>query len=144
MNGWMTVVFNTFPFPADSIVAWWDPETNQALVWDAYNPGIPTLPSFPSPLQDTDPTLNIPNGAPNDNQNNVKIIYASNQNGIIDIILQRPLITRDILDIQLETGGQYRVNLMYNPHNGFINTYDAVQPGYPMGAVSKSAIWYLN
>ncbi|MEK9738053.1 MAG: hypothetical protein VW239_12080, partial [Candidatus Nanopelagicales bacterium] len=72
-------------FPADCIVAWIEPQTGQAMVWDAYNPGIPTLPFFPAPTQDNNPALMVQGASPLDNQENVIITGSNTANDIITI-----------------------------------------------------------
>jgi hypothetical protein len=127
-NGWMGVGFNEFMFPADTIIAWWDKQTNQPIVWDSYNPGIPTLPSFPAPLQDNNPYMIIEGGSPLDNKQNVTIVSASNKDGVITIKTERKLVTGDIFDLQFELGRSYNIVAAYNKSQGFTNEFNANQP----------------
>ena len=112
-TGWMAVAFNEFFFPADTIVVWYDEEQQEAYAWDAYNPGVPTLPSFPTPLSDTDPLIVLQGGTPYDNQDNVELVSASSVNGVTTIQVSRPLITEDIFDIQIEPDHQFYAMSMY-------------------------------
>jgi len=127
-DGWMGVCFNAFMFPADCIIAWIDPQTGQPMVWDAYNPGIPTLSFFPSPTLDDNPILTLQGGSPLDNQENVSITGFTNANEAITINLQRKMQTGDIFDYQFEPGMQLNVVWAYSSDQVFFNDLDAVQP----------------
>jgi hypothetical protein len=126
-DGWMGVCFNAFMFPADCIIAWIDPQ-GQPVVWDAYNPGIPTLSFFPSPTLDDNPILMVQGASPLDNQENVSITGFTNANGVITINLQRKMQTGDIFDFQFETGMQLNVVWAYSSDQIFVNEMDALQP----------------
>ncbi|MCF6775707.1 DOMON domain-containing protein [Thiotrichales bacterium 19X7-9] len=140
-DGWMAVCFHEFMFPADCIIAWVDKETRQPVVWDAYNPGLPTLPMFPSPIQDIDPAIKINSGNPLDNKSNVKITNFSNTNGIINIKCERDFETGDIFDLQFIPGEEYHVVAAYNESKGFINEFQASQP---MHTKVGSQMWIIN
>ncbi|MDC0535849.1 hypothetical protein OAO18_08590, partial [Francisellaceae bacterium] len=92
------------------------------------NPGIPTLPSFPAPLQDNNPYMIIQGGSPLDNKQNVTIVSASNKEEVITIKTERKLVTGDIFDLQFELGRSYNVVAAYNKNQGFINEFNANQP----------------
>lgn len=148
--GWMTVIFGEFLFPADSIVVWWNYHANRAMVWDAYNPGIPTFVSFPSPVQDIDPIIKIEGGSVYNNRNNVRIVSQSNKNGVITIVCERALITRDIFDEQLYKNREVHVMAGYNHSMPFVDQFSAVQPGYypagrqgSSGTVFSTSVWKI-
>lgn len=121
MTGWMTVVFNEFIFPADTIVVWWDSNTQKAVVWDAYNPAIATLPSFPAPIPDNSPMLMNSELSSDiyNNKENVQLISAKRVNGTITIKAKRKLITNDIFDFQLHKGSIFFIKTGYHPTEGF-------------------------
>ncbi|MFZ9035968.1 MAG: DOMON domain-containing protein [Francisellaceae bacterium] len=125
--GWMGLGFNEFMFPADCIVVWWDDQIGP-IAWDAYNPGIPTLPMFPAPIQDVDPLIRLNDASPFDNKNNVKIISSSNENGTIVITVERDLNTKDVFDRELIKGQIIPVVAAYNDDDIFINEFGANQP----------------
>jgi len=126
LDGWMGLCFSEFMFPADCIIVWWD--EGQPFAWDAYNPGIPTLPFFPSPVQDTDPILVTPGGSPLDNKDNLTQISGSNANGVLSISVQRPLITEDIFDFQIYPDRIFPVIGAYAAHEIFDDQDDVIQP----------------
>lgn len=126
LDGWMGLCFHEFMFPADCIVAWWDED--QPFAWDTYNPGIPTLPFFPSPVQDTDPMLVSPGGSPMDNKDNITQISGSNANDVLSISVQRPLITEDIFDFQIYPDQIFHVIGAYSADEIFDDVDDAIQP----------------
>lgn len=129
-NGWMGLVFNEFMFPADGIFVWYDETSESCNVWDAYNPGIPTLSNFPSPLKDNDPLIKVYPANGLDNQENVEVIDCLAQDGTIEITVERALDTGDILDFPLEAGDMIRVLAQYNDRQIFINEFGVVQPMY--------------
>ncbi len=133
-RGWMGVAFNDFEFPADTVIAWYDQTSGSATCWDAYNPGIPTLPSFPAPVQDTDPVLRIQGGSPLNNKDNVRLVSADVSDGVTTIVCERDLITGDIFDRQFRTGGTFAVWGAYNSELGFINENGAAQPTWTKDA----------
>ncbi len=129
-DGWMGVCFNEFMFPADCIVAWIDPDSGVAMVWDAYNPGIPTLSFFPSPTKDDNPVITLQGGSPLDNKENVNITSytTSAEAGTITINLQRLMQTGDLFDYQFAPGMQLNVVWAYSSDQVFFNDLDAMQP----------------
>ncbi|MCF6767163.1 DOMON domain-containing protein [Thiotrichales bacterium 19S11-10] len=139
-TGWMAVCFHEFMFPADCIIAWVDQQTKQPVVWDAYNPGIPTMSMFPSPIQDIDPLIKIEGGSPLDNKANVKITGFTNTNGTIQIKCERDLETGDIFDLQFTPGVEYHVVAAYNEKEGFNNEFQALQP---MHSKVGSQLWMI-
>ncbi|NQU36861.1 MAG: hypothetical protein HQ526_04600, partial [Actinobacteria bacterium] len=106
--------------------------------WDAYNPGIPTLPNFPSPLQDTDPILKLPDGSPFDNKDNVSLVSAATADGVTTVVCERDLTTGDILDSQLRRGRTYQVWGAYNEREIF-GDEDSV--GQPMWTSEGATTW---
>ena len=136
-SGWMAVAFNDFEFPADTIVAWYDPATKSATCWDAYNPGIPTLNNFPSPLQDTDPILKLNDGSPMNNQDNVRVVSSAVADGITRIMCERDLITGDVFDRQLRVGDSFEVWSAYNADQIYSSQSGAVQPMWTQEATSR-------
>ncbi len=139
-NGWMGVCFHEFMFPADCIVAWIEPQTGQAMVWDAYNPGIPTLPFFPAPTQDNNPALMVQGASPLDNQENVIITGSNTANDIITINLQRKMQTGDIFDFQFAPDMQFNIVWAYSSDKVFINEFNAIQPTHTAAGGSR---WML-
>ena len=129
-EGWMGLAFHNFIFPADTVIVWWDKETDSAVVWDAYNPGIPTLPNFPSPLRDDDPILSVEGESPYYNLENVQIVSANRTDDTITIICERDLETQDIFDYQLAEGRQFYVWAGYNETITYTNNLIASQPTY--------------
>ncbi len=127
-------------FPADCIVAWIEPQTGQAMVWDAYNPGIPTLPFFPAPTQDNNPALMVQGASPLDNQENVIITGSNTANDIITINLQRKMQTGDIFDFQLAPDMQFNIVWAYSSDKVFINEFNAIQPTHTAAGGSR---WML-
>lgn len=105
-EGWAGLVFNEFIFPADGIYISWT-GTDSVYAYDTYNPGIPTLEFFPSPALDNNPVLLPSEASPADNQLNVELISSSYESGVLSVQVQRPLVTGDIFDLQLEAGAQY-------------------------------------
>lgn len=126
-NGWMSIVFHEFIYPGDTIVAWYDQDQNKGFCWDAYNPGIPTLPSFPSPLQDNDPEMIIPGAVATENQNNVRLVSATVENGVTTITCERALNTADAFDFQITRGNRFNVLAAYNENTVFIDLYGTAQ-----------------
>lgn len=126
-TGWMGMTFHNYPYPGDWIVAWWDPVIDEALVWDAFNPGSPTLAAFPSPVQDTDPAIKVPDST-TDNKDNVEIVSASNEDGVITIEVQRPRRTGDVFDFPLAPGHRIKVLAAYNDSEVFTEGEGVVQP----------------
>lgn len=137
-DGWMGLCFNEFMFPADCIIAWMDDGVPSA--WDAYNPGIPTLPVFPSPIQDTDPVLQIEPPNPLDNVDNLLSItdVSGSDPGSVSIEVSRKLVTEDIFDYQIYEGWT-NVVAAYNATQGFINEFNALQPGHTATGSSRLA-----
>lgn len=131
LDGWMGIAFHEFLFPADWIIVWWDSTTQQTIAWDAYNPGIPTLEFFPAPNPDNNPLFVEPGSAPTDNQDNISSVTGTQIGGVITIGLERPLVTEDIFDIQLQDNEAYKILLMYNGQETFAPEYDAPQPFNP-------------
>ena len=129
-DGWMGLGFNRFLFPTDTIVVWWDSETDSAVVWDAYNPGIPTLVSFPAPIRDDDPILSFPGSTPFDNKQNVEIVEASRTDDVITIVCERELITNDVYDFEIYQDREFYVWAGYNQYHTFVNEFNAPQPTY--------------
>ena len=129
-DGWMGLIFDEYMFPSDGIFVWYDAAARTCQVWDAYNPGIPTLPSFPSPLRDDDPTLIIEPRNPLDNVENVSIVECSRENGVTSVTVERKLETGDIFDKQLAVNDIIRVLAQYNDRQIFNNQFDAKQPMY--------------
>ncbi len=125
-SGWMGITFHEFMFPGDSIVAWWDPQDGP-MALDLYNPGIPTLPGFPSPLQDTNPILRTPGMSPYDNVDNVEVVSGSQSNGVTTITVRRPLVTEDIFDFQIYPAQLFHVVAAYNDAVGWNPAYNAQQ-----------------
>ena len=140
-NGWMSVAFHEFEFPADTIVAWYDTETNTPRCLDYYNPGIPTIANFPSPMQDTNPIMKIEGGNPSNNINNVQLVEATNENGIVSITCERNLVTNDIFDAQFRRGMQLNVYGAYNDSLGFNDTYNWQQPFRTAFGTTR---WFIN
>ena len=131
-NGWMGLTFHEFIFPGDSIVAWCDgsPEGGEGQCLDLYNPGIPTIPNFPAPLQDTNPILKLSNDDPYDNVDNVSVDNFSNANGIVSITCQRALVTEDIFDFQIFPDQLFHVVSAYNAKLPWNPQYNAQQPSH--------------
>ena len=129
-DGWMGVAFHQFFFPADTIIVWWDAQTNSPVVWDAYNPGIPTLPNFPAPLRDDNPILGVPGASPYDNQQNVQIVSANRSGDTITIVCERDLDTQDLYDYRFQLGTSFAVWAGYNENLTFVNEFNAQQPFY--------------
>lgn len=140
LTGWMGICFHSFMFPADCIVAWWDPKTNTPKALDTYNPGIPTLPVFPAPLQDTDPIITLQGASPLDNKNNLTNITGTNNNGVITISVQRKLQTGDIFDFQFEPGMQLNVVSAYNQSLPWNDNYNAQQPSHTKFGATRMVI----
>ena len=118
-DGWMAFGFGEFMFPTDTIVVRWDLESDRPLARDAYNPGIPTLPNFPSPLQDTNPYLLIPEGSPEDNKDNLTNISGVRVGGTIGIHVERQMITGDLFDFAIEPNVEFNSIAAYNSRLGF-------------------------
>lgn len=127
-EGWAAVFFHEFFFPADGIVVWFDESLQEGICWDAYNPGIPTLSNFPAPLQDNDPIFQLEDGSPENSKNNCKVISASKENGEIDILVERDLITNDVFDFQIYQGRNFYVHVAYNMSLTFVNEFEHIQP----------------
>ena len=139
--GWMGLTFNEFMFPGDSIVVSWDGSGAQsAFALDSYNPGIPTLPNFPAPLQDTNPRLKL-TGDPLDNRDNVTLTGASDTNGTLVITVERDLQTGDIFDFQMTDDDRFNVVAAYGLGQTWNRSYDAQQPGHTFYAAD---IWELG
>lgn len=128
-SGWMGLTFGEFMFPGDSIIVWMD-ESGIPQVWDAYNPGIPTLPTFPAPLEDINPVLVLPNGNPFDNVENVEVVSSSQVDGVTTITVRRALITQDIFDFQIYPNQTYHVVAAYNTTLPWNPSLDAQQPDH--------------
>ena len=126
-SGWMGLTFHEFMFPGDAIVAWWDEQTDQPMALDLYNPGIPTLPNFPSPLQDPNPLLKTPGMSPYDNVDNVEVVSGSQSNGVTTITVKRQLVTQDIFDFQIYPAQLFHVAAAYNDAVGWNTELDAQQ-----------------
>lgn len=126
-SGWVGLTFNEFMFPGDSIVAWWDAEADQPMALDLYNPGIPTLESFPAPVQDTNPVIRVPGGDPYDNKDNIVSVDGSQIDGFTTITVRRELITQDILDFQIYPDQLFHVVAAYNDSVGWNTEYNAQQ-----------------
>lgn len=139
-EGWMGLAFHQFLFPADTIIVWWDKQTNSAMAWDAYNPGIPTLENFPSPLRDNNPLITLMSGSPYDNKENVQIVAASRTDDTITIVVERDLETQDVFDYQLIRGRQFYVWGAYNETLTFSSDLNALQPTYTNHA---TGIWKI-
>lgn len=142
MSGWMSIVFHEFLFPADALVAWYDQSNGQAHCWDTYNPGIPTLPEFPSPLYDDDPTITIQGGSPYNNVQNYQVVGSSHSNGITTIICKRKLVTQDIFDFQIYKGRNFHVKVSYSEQSPELGAYfqlpDIVNPP------SRAGLWLIE
>ncbi len=138
-SGWMGLGFHEFMFPADTIVVWMDNAV--PYVWDAYNPGIPTLTFFPGPSPDDNPIFEVPGASPYDNKENVEIVNSSVSNGVTSITVRRDLVTGDIFDFALSMDRPFRVVTAYNSEQGFINEPDANQPTH---TAYGSAEWVLR
>ncbi|MCB0917757.1 MAG: hypothetical protein KDC39_04220 [Actinobacteria bacterium] len=130
-KGWMGLGFHSFMFPADNIIAWLDAQ-GIPHVWDAYNPGIPTLSFFPSPSPDINPIFITDPNNPYNNKDNILNVQGSNNEelGIITISFQRKLITEDVFDFQLQWNTQFNVNAAYNEDLTFTDIMDANQPSH--------------
>lgn len=140
-DGWMGLGFGEFMFPADTIVVWWDNQLDMPLAWDAYNPGIPTIPNFPAPLRDTNPYLVVPNGSPLDNQDNLTEVAGVRAGGRILIHVEREMITGDIFDFGIEPDQQFNVIAAYNARLGFNDDgYPQTQPGHTATGATR---WLL-
>lgn len=137
MTGWMGVGFSEFMFPGDNIVVWMD--EGEPVAWDAYNPGIPELASFPAPLQDTDPVLRGSYG-PLSNRDNVQILSSTVSGGVTTITVQRPLVTGDIFDYEFRIGQSLHVVAAYSERLGFVDEYDSMQP---MHSNAGAGVWML-
>lgn len=129
-TGWMGMTFSEFMFPGDSIVAWYDADQDRPMAFDYYNPGIPTLPNFPAPIQDTNPILKTDDGDVYDNVDNISVVSSSVADGVITIVVQRDLITEDIFDYQIYADSQQNVVSAYNSTEVFSEAYNAQQPGH--------------
>ncbi|MCB0333192.1 MAG: hypothetical protein KDD55_06805 [Bdellovibrionales bacterium] len=138
-TGWMGVAFNEFPFPADTIVAWIDPQDETAICWDGYNPGIPTLPNFPFPIEDTNPFIRLLAAPPTYNQNNLTVVTSLRENGVTSITCKRKLITNDIFDFQFRPDMRISVYAAYN--NREVYTLSGVQQ--PQSTNHKTGEWVL-
>lgn len=139
VNGWMGLCFHEFMFPSDCIVAWMGPEKNFHAL-DTYNPGIPTLSSFPSPIQDTNPVIKLNGGSQFNNKNNLTDVFGTYNNGIIVISLKRKLITEDIFDFQIYPGRQFHVVAAYSD-SPWTPIYNAQQASH----ISYDAMtWYIE
>lgn len=146
-SGWMVLIFHESYFPADTIAVWIDNETGKPIVWDAYNPAIPTLESFPSPMLDTNQLFMIPGDSDSlNNKENVKLVSFSNNDGVINIKVTRKLYTGDIFDYQFRMGNQVDVVAGYDKTRTFNqDAADAPQPGFPFGGTfSKPALWTIS
>jgi len=110
-SGWIGLGFAAFMFPADNIIVSLDNGT--ASAYDEYNPGIPTLPTFPNPLLDTDPVLKIEGESPYDNVDNVELVGSSFNNGVATVTVRRALQTFDIFDFQFEFQRMFHVVAAY-------------------------------
>ncbi len=138
-TGYMSLSFHEYPYPSDTIVVWWEESLQNAIVWDAYNPGIPSISAFPSPMRDDDPIIKI-QGNSKDNRLNVQLISASKTGSEIRISVERPMVTGDIFDYQLYDDRNFYVMGSYNCHNGYINQFNMTQP---MPSYQKVEIWKL-
>lgn len=140
-DGWMGLGFNEFMFPADTIIVWWDTQGDMPLAWDAYNPGIPTIPNFPAPLRDTNPYLVMPNGSPLDNQDNLTGLTGVRAGGTILIHVEREMITGDIFDFEIEPDMEFNVIAAYNSRLGFSTA--GVAPTQPEHTATGATKWML-
>lgn len=125
-DGWMGLCFHEFMFPADCIITWM--EGNQPFGWDSYNPGIPALPAFPAPLQDTDPILVLPDGSPYDNKDNLTNIMGTRMSETVSVSVQRALITEDIFDFQIYPDRLFNVIAAYSKDQIFLDEDGSPQP----------------
>lgn len=139
-TGWMSVAFNHSVLPADTVVAWYDENTETAYCWDAFNPAYVGLDTFSSPLQDTDPLLVSDDAGENHNKSNVRVLSSSQENGVTTIVCERDLLTGDPYDFQIRLGRQFNVVASYNESEDFTNTYGTVQPS---SSNSARAVWDL-
>jgi hypothetical protein len=105
-----------------------------------YNPGIPTLPVFPAPLQDTDPLIKNIGASPLDNRNNLTNITGTNSNGVITISVQRKLQTGDIFDFQFQPRMQLNVVSAYNQSQPWNDGYNEQQPSHTKVGVGRMFI----
>lgn len=140
-DGWMALGFGEFMFPTDTIVVWWDFAGRIPLVWDAYNPGIPTIPNFPAPLEDTNLYLRDPAGSPLDNKDNLTGVTGVRAGGTILIHVERLLNTGDIFDFAIEPNMEFNVIAAYNSRLGF-NTA-GVAPPQPEHTATGATRWLL-
>ncbi|MCB0333191.1 MAG: hypothetical protein KDD55_06800 [Bdellovibrionales bacterium] len=140
-SGWMGLAFNEYEYPADSIVAWYDYETDTAYCWDAYNPAVPSFDSFSSPIQDHDPLLKDENGSEEYNTDDVTVVSSSVEDGVTTIVCAREMLTGDPFDYQIRTNRYFYVWAGYNEDTGFIDDFRLSQPGWTNSGV---AVWDLR
>ncbi len=120
-NMWAGVGFHNFMFPADTLMVSFNATEglNQLQYFDGYNPGIPQLPSFPSPLPDDDPLFRMPNSSPLDNQENWsgEVIFEDEEIRVVE--MRRTLVTGDIYDLQFVTTGVFPACAAYTMKQAF-------------------------
>lgn len=128
LTGWYGICFHEFMFPGDCIIVSNGGAGGTITAMDFYNPGIPTLPNFPAPLQDTNPIMKLNNGDVLNNVNNVKMVGSTNNSdGTTSVHISRALQTGDIFDMQFEPGLHLNVVAAYNLVHLWDFTYGAQQ-----------------
>ena len=128
-QGWAGLVPHPYLFPSDGIFVSWN-GTEDVYAFDTYNPGIPTLSFFPSPILDSNPLFDSANTEPTDGQLNVELVSSSLNDGVLSIVVQRPLVTDDIFDAQFQSGTSY--SSILGSGSGFFDLSSA----YPIAPVS--------
>lgn len=110
--GYVGLAFSDKLYPADTLVMWLSEESGQAMVWDAFNSGVPALESYPSALSDTDDLR--PTMMPMHAQQNYTNVSGHQSNGITTLKACRAYATGDPFDYTIQAGSTVKLHAFYN------------------------------
>ena len=119
-EGYVGLAFDKNLYPADTVVMWLDPNNNEPKIWDAFNPGIAGLASFPSALNDINPQRNAM--MPNYGKQNYTNIGKKVKKGVIMLTCCRAYYTGDPFDFRVREGINFKVHAFYNMNEVWIES----------------------